>query len=82
MDVRDNFNLSIARGRERDGIAEISLPAVDFDILHKELEKLIDIENLVLRGTRGIDNELLRLTLARLALGAGFLFRGSHRGLF
>jgi hypothetical protein len=69
--VGDDLDLALALLGDLDGLAEVADAALNLDLLVQELLKGRDIEDLVARGLRGVDDELLG-GLGAL-LGAGLL---------
>ncbi len=67
----NDLDLALALLRDLDGLAEVADAALNLDLLVQELLKGRDIEDLVARGLRGVDDELLG-DLGAL-LGAGLL---------
>ncbi len=67
----DDLDLALALLGDLDGLAEVADAALNLDLLVQELLKGRDIEDLVARGLRGVDDELLG-DLGAL-LGAGLL---------
>lgn len=57
--VRNNLDLAITLLRDLDGVAEVTGTAVNLYTVVKELLKGSDIEDLVIRGLGGVDDELL-----------------------
>lgn len=56
--VRHNLNLAVAGLGDDNGVAKVARPAVDLDPLGQELLEGGDVEDLVVGGLRGIDDEL------------------------
>jgi hypothetical protein len=56
--VRNNLDLAITLLRDLDGVTEVTGTAVNLYAVVKELLKGSDIEDLVVRGLGGVDDEL------------------------
>ena len=61
----DNLDLAIAGLGDLDGLAEVAGAAVDLDALVEELLEGRDVEDLVARGLRSVDDELFGVSLGR-----------------
>ena len=57
--VRNNLDLAITLLRDLDGVAEVTGTAVNLYAVVKELLKGSNIEDLVICGLGGVDDELL-----------------------
>jgi hypothetical protein len=56
--VGNDLDLALALLGDLDGVAEVANTAVDLDLLVQELLEGRNIEDLVARGLRGVDDEL------------------------
>jgi len=65
--VRDDLDAAVAEVRDGDGVAEVARAAVDLDALLQEGGEGGGVEDAVLRGLGGVDDELLRIKSARLS---------------
>lgn len=73
--VSNDLNLAIGDLGDDNGVAELANATVDLDLLVQELLEGRDVEDLVVNGLRGVDDELL----GRLAGLASLLgLRGGH----
>lgn len=60
----NDLDLALALLRDLDGLAEVADAALNLDLLVQELLEGGDIEDLVARGLRSVDDELVGGTLA------------------
>lgn len=58
--MRDDLDLAIADLVNLDRVAEVASAAIDLDAVVEELFKGGDVEDLVVGGLRGVDDELER----------------------
>jgi hypothetical protein len=58
LSVRDDFNLALSLLRDLYDVAKVSDTAINLYLVLKELFECRDIEDLVARGLRSIDDEL------------------------
>jgi hypothetical protein len=56
--MRNNLDLALASLADLDGVTEIASAAVDLDAVVEELLERGHVEDLVVGGLRGIDDEL------------------------
>ena len=57
--VSDNLDLAITRLRDVDLVTEVTDTALDLDAVVEELLEGRDVEDLVARGLRSVDDELI-----------------------
>ena len=57
--VSDNLDLAITRLGDVDLVTEVTDTALDLDAVVEELLEGRDVEDLVARGLRGVDDELI-----------------------
>lgn len=68
-DVGDDLDLAIASLGDDDVVTEVADTALDLDAVVEELLEGGDIEDLVARGLRSVDDVLYRVVLASHAIG-------------
>jgi len=78
--MRNNLDLSITLLANHDGIAQVTGAAVDLDAVMEELLEGGEIEDFVVDGLGGVDDELLGDLLAFLSSFCGWAFCCCHFG--
>lgn len=61
--MRNDLDLAIGSLRDNDLIAEVTNTALDLDAVMQELLEGGDVEDLIARGLRSVDDELAQVSL-------------------
>lgn len=56
--MRNDLDLAVTLLRDLDGVAKVTGPALDLDAVMQELFEGADVEDLVVSGLGGVDDEL------------------------
>jgi hypothetical protein len=88
--MRNHFNIAIASLRDLNGVAEVSYPPIDLDLIMEEFLERRNIEDLVIGGLGGVDDVLYNMRIkarvvAEFSNLLGDLLRlafGSRAGIF